>query len=148
MWRIYSITYCMHAHSFKAALIAFLVTSCLNWRHNYSIAYTKFLSLFDMKWYRLQRAPAPLCVYLKSTRYEHSIFYALVWLAPGAEATLEARLKCLPFDVVIKTFCIWINAILFKKKETRQQLWMGWPTTSPAPALTALNIFKALIWKK
>ncbi len=24
------ITYCMHAHSFKAALIAFLVTSCLN----------------------------------------------------------------------------------------------------------------------
>ncbi len=28
------ITYCMHAHSFKAALIAFLVTSCLNWWHN------------------------------------------------------------------------------------------------------------------
>ncbi len=28
------ITYCMHAHSFKAALIAFLVTSCLNWRNN------------------------------------------------------------------------------------------------------------------
>ncbi len=24
------ITYCMHAHRFKAALIAFLVTSCLN----------------------------------------------------------------------------------------------------------------------
>ncbi len=34
------ITYCMHAHSFKAALIAFLVTSCLNWRHNYNIACT------------------------------------------------------------------------------------------------------------
>ncbi len=28
------ISYCMHAHSFKAALIAFLVTSCLNWQHN------------------------------------------------------------------------------------------------------------------
>ncbi len=28
------ITYCMHAHSFKAALIAFLVTSCINWRNN------------------------------------------------------------------------------------------------------------------
>ncbi len=24
------ISYCMHAHSFKAALITFLVTSCLN----------------------------------------------------------------------------------------------------------------------
>ncbi len=34
------ITYCMHAHSFKAALITFLVTSCLNWRHNYDIACT------------------------------------------------------------------------------------------------------------
>ncbi len=28
------LTYCMHAHSFKAALITFLVTSWLNWRHN------------------------------------------------------------------------------------------------------------------
>ncbi len=32
------ITCCMHAHSFKASLIAFLVTSCLNWRHNQDIA--------------------------------------------------------------------------------------------------------------
>ncbi len=55
-----------------------------------------FLSLFDMKWYRLQRAPAPLCVYLKSARYEHSIFSALVWLAPGAEAKLERASETSP----------------------------------------------------
>ncbi len=45
---------------------------------------------------KLQRAPSPLCVYLKSVRYEHSVFSALVWLAPGAEATLERASETSP----------------------------------------------------
>ncbi len=44
----------------------------------------------------------------------------------------DARLKRLQFDVVVKTFCDWMNAFFV-------------PT--PAPSLTAFNNFKALNWK-
>ncbi len=89
---------------------------------------------YDMKLYRLSRAPAPLRVYLKSARYEHGIFSALVWLAPGAEATLERTS---------------LNKRNPKKKgETEAAVVNGVANPSPAPALIALNIFNRLIWKK
>ncbi len=42
------------------------------------------------------RAGTFVRVFEESARYEHSIFYALVWLAPGAEATLERASETSP----------------------------------------------------
>ncbi len=74
-YKIYYIKYITCTHSFKAALITFMLTSWLNWpRHCMHVAYF-------VLW---QHALAPLCVQL-STRCEHSTVSALVWLVPGAE---------------------------------------------------------------
>ncbi len=60
--------------------------------------------------------------------YEHSYhFYARLtraWHWSEVEAR-DARLKRLQFDVVIKTFCDWINAFLVKKKETEVAAMSG-----------------------
>ncbi len=39
-------------------------------------------------------------------------------MSPGIVRLVEARLKRLQCDAVVKTFCEWINALLVKKKET------------------------------
>ncbi len=102
-----------------------------------------------MKWYRLQRAPAPLCVYLKSAHYEHSIFSALVWLAPGAEAKLERASETSPVWCGHKDVLHLNKRNPFQeKKETEAAVVNGVANPSPAPALIVLNIFNALIWKK
>ncbi len=59
----------------------------------------------------------------------------------------DVRLKRLQFDVVVKTFCDGINALLVKKKETEVAAVIGMANPSPAPAITALNNFNALNWK-
>ncbi len=51
----------------------------------------------------------------------------------------DACLKHLQFDVVVKTFRDWINALLVKKKETEVAAVSRVANPSPAPALTALN---------
>ncbi len=60
-------------------------------------------------------------------------------------AVFEVRLNRLPFDVVIKTFCIQINEILFKKKQMAAAVVNRVANPSPAPALIAFNIFNKLI---
>ncbi len=45
-------------HSFKAALIAFLVTSCLNWPRHCMHDCMQIILCVNMKWYRLQCAAA------------------------------------------------------------------------------------------
>ncbi len=117
------IKYITCMHSFKAALIVFLVTSWLNWlRHCMHVVY--FALCYEM--IQAMCAPAPLCVQL-SMRCEHSTVSALVWLAPAAEVKWSARLKCLPFDV------LWLNKCTScqEKKWQKQQLWVGWPTLAP-----------------
>ncbi len=43
--------------------------------------------------------------------------------------THDVRLKRLQFDVVIKTFCDWINVLIVKTKETEvADIAVGWPT--------------------
>ncbi len=123
-WNVTHIKYITCTHSFKAALIAFLVTSWLNWpRHCMHVVY---LAL----WYemiRLQRTPAPLCVYWRALRAQHRFRARLTRTWRWSE--VRARLKCLPFDVVVKTFCNWINALLVKRKSDRNSSceWGGQP---------------------
>ncbi len=86
-------------------------------------------------WY--WRAHAPSTVQFPRSFDSH---LALKW-------SWSARLKRLSFDVVVKMFCDWINALLVKRKSDRSNSceWVANP--SPAPALIALNIFNVLNWK-
>ncbi len=73
--------------------------------------------------------PAPLCVYLKSARYEHSIFYVLVSLAPGSEATLERASETSPVccghkDVLHLNKC---NPFQEKRDGGSSREWGGQP---------------------
>ncbi len=69
----------------------------------------------------------------------------LIWLAPGAEAKWSVRLKSLLFDVLIKTFCIKINAINVKKKETEAAVVSGVANLSSASAFKGLLHLKMKI---
>ncbi len=89
------------------------------------------LSLFDMKWYRLRAQ------YLST----------LVWLAPGAEATLERASETSPVWCGHKDILHLNKRNPFQEKEKEAAVVNGVANPSPAPALIALNIFKALIWK-
>ncbi len=100
-------------HSFKAALIARLGTSCLNWpRHCMHVV---LFRAFDMKWRR---------------------------------GEVGARLKRLLFDVVVKTFCYWINALLVKKKIdwSCSFEWGGQPW--PRPCVNWVKSFLSVKMKK
>ncbi len=82
---------------------------------------------------------------LKSARYKHCIFYTLVWLAPGEEAELERASETSP------VWCGHKDVLHLNKHnpwETGAAVVNGVANPSPAPALIALNIFNALIWKK
>ncbi len=110
------IKYITFMHSFKAALITLLVTSWLNWpRHCMHIVYSRF----DMKWYRLQRVAAHLCVYWRSCATSTVPFPRSFDSCLPLKWSWSARLKRLPFDVVIRTFCDWINALLVKRNSDR-----------------------------
>ncbi len=61
--------------------------------------------------------------------FPHSFVLHLRWSEVEAR---DACLKRLQFDVVVKTFCDWMNAFFV-------------PT--PAPSLTAFNNFNALNWQ-
>ncbi len=63
----------------------------------------------------------------------------LIWLAPGAEATLERASETSPIWCGHKDV-LHLNAILFKKKETEAAVVNGVANPSPAPALIVLNI--------
>ncbi len=88
------ITYCMHAHSFKAAIIAFLVTHALTDGITLTLHAHSFFGC--LIWNDTQAAVRAGIFVLKSARYEHSIFPTLVWLAPGAEAMLERASETSP----------------------------------------------------
>ncbi len=78
--------------------------------------------------------------------YEHRTISARLsraWYWSEVEES-DVRLKRLQFDVVVKTFCDWINALLVKKKRDVGQSKVDNP--SPAPALTALNNLYAFIY--
>ncbi len=82
----------------------------------------------------------------KSMRYEHrtiSARFSRAWYWSEVEES-DVRLKRLQFDVVVKTFFDWINALLVKKKRDVGQSKVDNP--SPAPALTALNNLYAFIY--
>ncbi len=88
------ITYCMHAHSFKAAIIAFLVTHALTDGITLTLHAHSFFGC--LIWNDTQATVRAGIFVLKSARYEHSIFPTLVWLAPGAEAMLERASETSP----------------------------------------------------
>ncbi len=76
-------------------------------------------------WYEMIQAmrvpvpvPAPLRVYWRARTFSMH-----VWLASDA----EVKLKRLQFDVLVKTFCDWVNALLVKKKETELAVMGGQP---------------------
>ncbi len=101
-------------------------------------------------WYEMIQAKARrhLCACIWRALYEHSIFSALVWLAPDAEATLERKSETSPVwcghkDVLHLNKC---NPFQ-EKKETEAAVVNGVANPCPAPALKALNIFNTLIWK-
>ncbi len=81
-------------------------------------------------------------MYLKQ-RYEHSIFSALVWLAPVAEVTLELASETSPIWCGHKDV-LHLNNNPFQEKRDRAAVVNGLANPSPAPVL---NIFNVLIWK-
>ncbi len=118
---------CMH--SFKAALIAFLETSRLNWPpHCMHIVYFAL-------WYEIIQASTRrhLCVCnWARVPTEHSTVSALVWLAPAAEVKLKQGSEMSPVwcgrkDVLLLNKCTPCQ----EKKWQKQQLWVGWPTLAP-----------------
>ncbi len=104
----------LHACSFEAALIAFLVTSCLNWpRHCMHVVY--FVLWYEMIKATFVRASQEHALRAQD-RFRTRLSRAWRWSEVEARGT---RLKRLQFDVVIKTFCDWINALLVKKKRQK-----------------------------
>ncbi len=80
-------TYCMHAQ-FKAALIAVLVTSWLNWPR------LCMRVVYFVLWYIMTQATACAGAFMlqkKSTRSESSTVSVLAWLTPGAWSEAGAR---------------------------------------------------------
>ncbi len=61
-------------------------------------------------------------------------------LTPGAVVKWSVRLKRLPFDVVVKTFCNFLS----REKVTEAAVVNGAANPSPTPVLIALNIFNML----
>ncbi len=116
------IKYITCMHKFKAALIAFLVTSCLNWpRHCMHV-------VSFVLWYELIQATACAGAFvratedhaqLKITRCEYSTVFRARLTHVWRWSEAGACVKHLRFDVVLKTFCDWINALLVKKKRDR-----------------------------
>ncbi len=90
-------------------------------------------------WYEMIKATACAGAFVHALRAQDRF-----WSEVEAR---EAHLKRLQFDVVVKTFCDWINALLVKKKETEVAAVSGVANPSPTPALTALNNVNALNWK-
>ncbi len=97
------IKYITCMHSFKAALIAFLETSWLNWpRHCMHIVYFAL-------WYEMIQATAWAGTFVRVI--EHVLRPSTVPFPRSFDLRLplkwswSAHLKCLPFDVVVKTFC-------------------------------------------
>ncbi len=140
-------------HSFKAVLIAFLVTLWLNWRHKYRehALQAQYNSWQDRKisfyWHMAWRQHHLTAVHftvvlLKLSHLITCNVSALVWIAPCAEAKWSVHLKSLPFDVVVKIFCVYINAILVKKKEMEAAVVSRVANPSPAPALNIFNTVK------
>ncbi len=139
------IKYITCTHSFKAALIAFLVTSWLNWpRHCMHVV----ISRFDMKWYRLQRASTCACIEEHALQAQYRFRARLTRASFDAEVKLERTSEtslvwCGRKDVLRLNKCTSYQ----EKKWQKLPLWVGWPTLGSAPALIALNIFNALNWK-
>ncbi len=106
------IKYITCTHSFKAALIAFLITTWLNWpRHCMHIVYFAL-------WYEMIQATVCAGTFVRAI--DSTVQFPCSFeFAPAAEVKWSTRLKCLPFDVIVKTFFDWINARLVKRKSDR-----------------------------
>ncbi len=119
------IKYITCMHSFKAALIAFLVTSWHNWP--WHCMHVFYFAL----WYVMIKATARTGTFVRAT--EHALRAQYRFRARLTHACRWSKdqtcLKRLPFDVVIKTFCGWINAFLVKRKSDRNSSceWGGQP---------------------
>ncbi len=126
--KLYAYIACMH--SFKAAFW---------WFHAITDGITRTSHARSFfRWYEMIQAvcTGAFVLYLKSVCYEHGIFSALIWLAPGAEAMLERASETSPIWCSHKDVLHLNKRNPFQEiKRWRQQLWMGWPTLAPPPAL-------------
>ncbi len=90
---------------------------CLNTERQNNNNNNKIEKCFSKKLYIWQGSTnRHLCAEESALRAQYLFCARLTRAWCGGE--VRARLKRLPFDVVTKTFCIWKNSILFKKKET------------------------------
>ncbi len=73
--------------------------------------------------------PAPLCVYWRARAASTVQFPSSFDSRLTLKWSWSARLKRLLFDVLVKTFCDWINALFVKKKRDRisSYEWGGQP---------------------
>ncbi len=79
-------------------------------------------------WYEMIQATARAGAFVRAIeehalraqyRFRTRLTRAWRWSEAGA------RLKRLRFDVIVKTFCDWINALLVKKKQTEVAVMSG-----------------------
>ncbi len=122
--------------SFMAALIAFWVTSWLNWSWHYMLIVS-----FAIWYERIQamHAPAPLCVYWRAHAASTVQFPRSFDSRLMLKWSWSARLKRLQFDVLVKTFCDWKNALLVKKKETELAVMSGVANTRLCPCVNGVK---------
>ncbi len=119
------IKYITCTHSFKVALIAFLVTSWLNWpRHCMHVVYFAL-------WYEMIQATARAGTFVRAIvehalRAQHRFRARLTraWRRGEVERTSEmSPIWCGRKDVLRMNKCT-----SCQEKKWQKQLWVGWPT--------------------
>ncbi len=91
-------------------------------------------------WYEIIHATAHAGTFVR-------VIEERVWLTPGAEATLERMSETSPVWCGHKDVLHLNKRNPFQEKRDRGSSCEWGANPSPAPALIALNIFNALIWK-
>ncbi len=139
------IKYITCMHSFKAAFIAFLVTSLLNWPWNC------MLVVYFALWYERIQATARAGAFVRAIE-DHALRAQDCFRARLTSAWRWSEGKC-----VSETSSVWCSrkdvlrlnkcTSCQEKKWQKQQLWVRRPILGLAPASIALNIFTALNWK-
>ncbi len=131
--KLYAYIACMH--SFKAAFW---------WFHAITDGITRTSHARSFfRWYEMIQAvcTGAFVLYLKSVCYEHGIFSALIWLAPGAEAMLERASETSPIWCSHKDVLHLNKRNPFQEiKEMEAAVVNGVANPSPAPCIN-LRIF-------
>ncbi len=98
------------------------------------------LVVYVTLWYEMIKATARAGTFVRTLRAQDRFCACLsrAWRWSEVEAR-DARLKRLRIDVVVKTFCDWINALHVKKKETETAVMSGMANPRLRPCVNGVK---------